>query len=257
MNILQALILAIIEGFTEFLPISSTGHMTLATHLMAIPETEFVKSFMIIIQIGAIAAIAVVYYKKILTDFPTWKKVITAFIPQAVLGLALYKFIKSQLIGNAIVVVVSLIVGGIILILFEKIVSKKILEQKEIIDLGYKKSAYIGLFQAISMIPGVSRSAATIIGGVLQGLSRKSAVEFSFFLAIPTMAAATLLDLAKIGFSFDSSQYMILSVGTIGSFLTGLLAIKGFLKYVQNHSLAIFGYYRIVIGLLYLFLIIL
>lgn len=255
MNIFQAIILSIVEGVTEFLPISSTGHLTLATHLLKIPESEFVNSFIIIIQLGAIAAVALIYFKRLVSDWQSWKRVLVAFLPASIIGFALYKSIKSLLIGNQLVVVLSLIIGGVLIIIFDKYKSKKIEEHTiNIQNLPYKNSLLIGLFQAISIIPGVSRSASTIIGGIFQGLSKKDAVEFSFLLAIPTMLAATIYDLKNVGSTFTNDEYTLLAVGVLGSFITALVVIKAFLKYVESRSLAIFGYYRIVIGFLYYFL---
>jgi undecaprenyl-diphosphatase len=181
MSIFQTFVLSIVEGITEFLPISSTGHLVLASKLLDLPQTEFVKSFEIIIQLGAIMAIVVLYFKKLIENKKLYPKILTAFLPSAIIGFILYKFIKQYLIGNPQIVLVSLFIGGILLIVLEKILAKtKIKNDLTIEDLSFKSCLLIGLSQTISMIPGVSRAAATIIGGMSVGLSRSSAVEFSF-----------------------------------------------------------------------------
>jgi undecaprenyl-diphosphatase len=248
MNLIQALILSVIEGITEFLPISSTGHMILTANLLKITETDFVKSFEIIIQLGAILAVAIIYFRKLLNQRILWPKLAVAFLPTAIIGFTLYKVIKNILLGNAWIVVISLFIGGIILIL-----SDKFLKNKEVStgSLSYKQAFIIGLCQSVSIIPGVSRSAASIIGGLLVGLNRNDAVEFSFMLAIPTMIAATGLDLIKSSHNFSITQYEILTVGLIGAFITALIAVKTFLKYVKNHNFSAFGVYRIILALTY------
>lgn len=251
MDFLQAVFLSIIEGITEFLPISSTGHLILTSNLLQIPETEFVKSFAIIIQLGAIFAVVFLYWKTLIQSFNIWKNIIIAFIPTGVLGLTLYKLIKDTLLGSPLIVVVSLFIGGVILIIFEKTFEEKSYHLENIERLSLKQALIIGLIQSISMIPGVSRSASTIIGGLLVGMKRKTAVEFSFLLAIPTMFAATGLDLIKTHFKFSSSEYLILVIGLVGAFVTATLAIKFFVKFVQTHTLTSFGIYRIVIAILY------
>jgi undecaprenyl-diphosphatase len=244
MSPLQALILSIVEGVTEFLPVSSTGHLVLASNLLLVPQTDFVKSFEIFIQLGAILAVVWLYRKKML-DIKSWKLVLPAFIPTAVLGLIFYHFIKTYLLGNTQVTLAALFLGGLILILLDKIPHKKSG------PLDTKTAVLIGLAQSVSMIPGVSRSAATIVGATLLGIDKKEAVEFSFLLAVPTLAAATGLDLIKSNFAFDSAQWLLLVVGFAGAFITALLAIKFFIKYVQTHDFKAFGIYRIALALLY------
>jgi len=202
MTLFHSILLSIIEGVTEFLPISSTGHMILAVRAIRIPETEFLKSFEIIIQLGSILAIVFLYAKRIVTDKTSWLKIFVAFLPSGIVGFILYKIIKQYLLGNPLVVVISLFVGGIVLILIEGYLKPKGKEVK-ISELTIPQAILIGLFQTISIIPGVSRSGATIIGGMLTGLSRKEAVEFSFLLAIPTMAVATGYDLIKSSPNFS------------------------------------------------------
>jgi undecaprenyl-diphosphatase len=251
MNIFQAVILSIIEGITEFLPISSTGHLILASHVLRIPQTEFVKSFEIIIQLGAIVSVVVLYFKKLIHSKMLYKRLLLSFLPTALFGFTLYRVIKTYLLGNSLVVVLSLFIGGIFLILFEKYFpQKKTIKTME--NASKKDAVIIGLFQSVSMVPGVSRSAATIIGGMTVGFDRKSAVEFSFLLAIPTMAAATGLDLVKSGFSFSSYEFLLLGIGFIVSFITAWVAVKYFLSYVQKNTLVPFGMYRILIAILFL-----
>ena len=248
MNSIQVIILSIVEGITEFLPISSTGHLILVSNLLKITQTEFVKSFEIIIQLGAILAVLVIYFRKLITDlnFDLWKKILVAFLPSAVFGLMFYKLVKTYLIGNSFVVVISLLVGGIIMILFEKYYKKKN------VKLTLKSYFIIGMFQIFSMIPGISRAFATIFGGMVMGLDRKKATEFSFFLAIPTMFAATLLDLIKTDLSiWTNSNYLLLSMGFVGSFITAYLTIKLLIQFVNNHNFKIFGIYRIIISIIF------
>ena len=243
MNILHAVILSIIEGITEFLPISSTGHMILASTLLKIQETDFVKSFQIIIQFGAIFAVLLLYWKKLLTNKETFIRVLVAFIPTAIVGLVLYKFIKDILLGNPWIVVWSLGIGGILLILLEKFYTEK--QQK----LSVFHAFLIGCVQSLSVIPGVSRAAATIVGARLLGVGREDAVEFSFLLAIPTMAAATGLDLLKSGKHFTGSQYELLGIGFIGAFITAFITVKWFIGFVKTHTFIPFGIYRILAAL--------
>ncbi|KKU92248.1 MAG: Undecaprenyl-diphosphatase [Microgenomates group bacterium GW2011_GWA1_48_10] len=249
-TIFQALLLSLVEGITEFLPISSTGHLILASQILDVAQTEFVKSFEIVIQFGAILAVVFLYRQRLVKDFEGWKKIITAFIPTAILGLILYKIVKSSLLGNSWVVVVSLFVGGILLVAIEKYFKSKE-RVKDFAKLSYKQSFLIGLGQSVSMIPGVSRSAATIITGMFLGMDRKSAAEFSFLLAVPTMAAATGLDLLKSRWAFSIDEYLLLTIGFVGAFFSALLAVKYFIEFVQKHTFVGFGIYRIVVALLF------
>lgn len=250
MDTTQAIILSIVEGLTEFLPISSTGHLVLAAEVLGIPQTEFVKSFEIFIQLGAILAVVFLYHKKLLTaGLKFWRNILLAFIPTAVLGLIFYKIIKDLLLGNIYVTLSALLMGGIVLIFLNKLLPYK--NNLELEDLSLKQALYIGFFQAISMIPGVSRAAATIIGGISQGLNKKAAVEFSFLLAIPTMLAATSLDLIRSNYSFSVFEYQTLAVGFIGSFFTALLAIKFFINFIAIHDFKLFGVYRILLAIIF------
>ncbi len=252
MTIIQTIILGIVEGVTEFLPISSTGHMILAGKLMGVADSDFTKSFEIIIQFGSILAVVILYWKKFFAGKDIWKKVFTAFLPTAIIGFLLYKILKNYLLGNDLVVVWALFLGGLALILFEiwykKQNTPKITDTK---DINYRKSFVVGLAQSLSIIPGVSRSAATIVGGMLMGISRETIIEFSFLLAIPTMAAATGYDLLKSGLSFSSSQIYLLVLGFIVSFIVAMISIKWLLDYVKSHTFISFGIYRIIIAVLF------
>jgi undecaprenyl-diphosphatase len=256
---MQAVIMAIVEGVTEFLPISSTGHLVLTAKLLSIPQTEFVKSFEIIIQLGAIFSVLLMYGKKISTDWQRMKRILIAFLPTGILGLLLYKIVKTYLLGNEMVTVLALLVGGITIILFENLKFKnfnlKSNQNLLIYQLNTKQALIIGLVQAVSMIPGVSRALATIFGGMGVGLSRKEATEFSFLLAIPTMAAATGLDLVKSGWSFTANEWIILGVGFAGAFITAWLTVKWLIGYVQKHDFKLFGIYRVVLGFIFLFMV--
>jgi undecaprenyl-diphosphatase len=251
MNIFHTVILSVIEGITEFLPISSTGHMILASTLLKIAETDFVKSFEIIIQLGAILAVLILYWKKLLLNKKTLINVIIAFLPTAFIGLVLYKYIKSVLLGNPWIVVWSLGIGGVLLILLEIFHKEKTTIEET--DMSPKKAFIIGCAQSLSVIPGVSRAAATIAGAMLTGMGRAEAVEFSFLLAIPTMAAATGLDFLKSAKHFTGSQYELLGLGFVIAFLTALVVVKWFIGFVKKYTFIPFGIYRIVIALAFVF----
>lgn len=250
MTILHAIILGIIEGLTEFLPISSTGHMILTSSILGIPETEFVKTFEIAIQIGAILAVLSLYFKKLIMSPPLWGKLIVAFIPTGIVGFLAYETIKMYLF-NPLTVSISLIVGGVILILLNKWTERKS-SYASIEKVSYIDALKIGVIQCLSMIPGTSRAAATIFGGVFAGFDRKQAAEFSFLLAIPTMAAATGYDLLKSGITFSSGEWQLLSIGFITALISAIFAVRWFIAFLTKHGFKLFGYYRIVIGILFL-----
>ncbi|NUO00505.1 MAG: undecaprenyl-diphosphate phosphatase [Saprospiraceae bacterium] len=251
MTIIQSIIIAIIEGLTEFLPISSTGHMILASTIMKIHEDDFVKTFEISIQLGAILAIVLMYAKRFLQGISIYLKLGFAFLPTAAIGFLAYDFIKTYLF-NSTIVSISLIVGGIILILIDKKVAEQKSSTIDLEGISYKRAFSIGLIQCFSMIPGVSRAAATIIGGVFNGLDKKQATEFSFLLAVPTMFAATGYDLLKTSINFTDHELFLLGLGLVIAFITAWIAVKIFLKIVENYGFKHFGYYRIVIGVLFL-----
>ncbi len=254
MNEIQAIIIGIVEGLTEFLPISSTGHMILASAALNIDSNEFVKTFEVAIQLGAIMAIVLLYARKFLTTFKLYPKLIVAVLPALAIGFLAHSFIKAHLF-NAVVVSVSLIVGGIILILIDKWLVGKESEVTEVEDISYKNAFQIGLAQCVSMIPGVSRAAATIVGGVFNGFNKKQAMEFSFLLAVPTMIAATGYDLlksVKAGVVIGSHEIYLLAIGSVVAFIFAWFAVKIFLKIVQNYGFKHFGYYRIILGVSFL-----
>lgn len=252
MDILSAVYLGIIEGVTEFLPISSTGHLILASKIFYIPETEFLKSFEIIIQTGAILAVITLYWRRFLLEKEVLYRIIVAFLPTGILGLLLYRFIKIWL-GSESIVVWSLLLGGIALIVFERWHTTEREIHVDIARLSYKQVFLVGCFQSLAMIPGVSRSGATIVGGLVLGFERSMIVEFSFLLAVPTMLAATGLDLLKNYKNFSASDTSVLTIGFIVSFIVAWLSIKWLLKFVRNHTFTIFGVYRILIALIFLF----
>jgi undecaprenyl-diphosphatase len=254
---LNSIILSIVEGITEFLPISSTGHLILTSNILNIAQTDYVKDFEIIIQLGAIFAVIFLYSKTLLTSKETWTKIIVAFLPTAVVGFVLYKFIKHFLLGNTYITLFALFFGGIALIILELLYKEKERHIDKIENMSFKNAFLIGIFQSFAVIPGVSRSAATIVGGLFLGTKRKTAVEFSFLLAIPTMFAASTLDILKSNFfSYSSDQYLFLLVGFVGSFIIAILAIKFFLDFIKKHTFIPFGIYRIIISILYLLLIV-
>lgn len=251
MTWLQTVILGIIEGITEFLPVSSTGHMIIASSIMGISTDEFTKLFEVCIQFGAILSVVVLYWKKFFdfSRFRFYMKLIVAFIPAAIFGLLFSKKIDA-LLGDSMVVGVTLLLGGIVLLFIDKMFKNTTLDKDN--DITYPKAFIIGCFQVLAMIPGVSRSAATILGGLQQKLTRKLAAEFSFFLAVPTMFAATvkkLWDFHKEGFTFQPGQMSMLVVGNIIAFIVALVAIRTFITYVQKHTFRAFGVYRIIAGI--------
>jgi undecaprenyl-diphosphatase len=254
MTLIQAIIIAIVEGLTEFLPISSTGHMILTSAALKMQNTEFLKTFEISIQIGAIMAIVLMYIKRFFRGIEIYKKLIVAFIPTAIVGFLAYGFIKEYLF-SPLIVSVSLIVGGIILIIIDKKVTGKVTQYNEVENMSVKHAFFIGLVQCISMIPGVSRAGATIVGGVFNGLNKKQATEFSFLLAVPTMFAATGYDLLKTPLVFTSYEIILLAAGLVTAFIFAWIAVKIFLVLIEKFGFLYFGWYRILIGLVFLVLI--
>lgn len=251
MSIGEAIVLAIVEGITEFLPVSSTGHMIIVSSFMGIASDPFVKTFTVAIQLGAIASVLILYWRRFLQTINFYIKLLIAFIPAAVIGFLLNDYI-DQLLERVEVVALMLIIGGAIFLYLDKIFNYKDEAQREPSNLSAFK---IGLFQCIAMIPGVSRSAATIIGGLTQKLSAKSAAEFSFFLAVPTMFAATaykLLKYYKLGNSFSNAELINLGVGNAIAFVVAVVAIRSLMQVVSKYGFKFFGYYRIVIGLIIL-----
>jgi undecaprenyl-diphosphatase len=251
-SIFQAIIIAIIEGITEFLPVSSTGHMIITQHLLGVGDDPFVKAFIVNIQFGAILSVVILYWSRFFQSIDFYFKLFAAFLPSAILGVLLNDLIDS-LLESPTTVAVSLLLGGVVLVFIDKILNPS----KEVV-VTFPKAFVIGLAQCVSMIPGVSRSAATIIGGMTQGLTRKQAAEFSFFLAVPTMFGASALKLYK-GFSehpdiFQGDNLMLLLVGNVVAFLVAMLAIRFFVSFLTKHGFRVFGWYRIILGGLLLIL---
>jgi undecaprenyl-diphosphatase len=255
MNLIHALILALVEGLTEFLPVSSTGHMIIASTFMGIASDPFVKMFTVAIQFGAILSVVVLYYKRFFRDFKFYLRLLVAFIPAVICGLLLKDTIDA-LLENIAVVAVALIVGGILFLFIDQIFEANEGREQDVDDISYGKAFIIGCFQVLAMVPGVSRSAATIIGGLSQGFNRTIAAEFSFFLAVPTMFAATAKTfydfLGEGGGSFTSDQISLLAIGNVAAFIVAWVAIRGFISFLSKYGFKIFGYYRIVVGLILL-----
>ncbi len=247
MSILESIFLGALEGLTEFLPVSSTGHLILVSTLFGIDQTEAHKSYEIAIQLGSILAVLFYYTKRVFSSRDLWLKIGVAFIPTGLAGLFLYSTVKSLFAPET--VVYMLIIGGIIMILME--LRRKEDSGVEIESVSYKHALMIGIAQSFAMVPGTSRSAATIIGGLLAGLNRKAAVEFSFILAVPTMLIATGYDLYKNAGHFVVDDWSLLAVGFISAFIFAMLAIRFFLAFVSKFDFIPFGVYRIVIGILF------
>ena len=252
MNIIHVIVMAITEGVTEFLPISSTGHMVLVSKLLGIEQTNFVKSFEIIIQLGAILAAVILYAKMLFANRALLYKVAVAFIPAAVVGLVGYKLIKDILLGNAWITVVALLLGGIALIALEYKLKDERGTKLTLKSITYREALLIGLAQSVSIIPGVSRAAATIMGGLLTGMNRKSAVEFSFMLAIPTMIAASGLDVLESRDAIIQGNMLYLGLGFVIAFAVAYAVIRWMLKFIQTNTFIPFGIYRIVLALLFM-----
>ncbi len=255
MSFFHAIILGIIEGFTEFLPISSTAHLMLVSRILDIAQTDFVKTFEVFIQLGAITAVVFFFFPRLIKDRFLWKKILIAFIPTAIVGFVLYKIIKSYLIGNTLIALWALLIGGLALIVVEKIISRKPVNNESGVESISNTQAFcIGLIQSVAVIPGVSRAAATIVPMLLMGSSRKAATEFSFLLAIPTIAAASGYDLLH-NVSAINGHYGVLAVGFIVSFLAALLSIKFLISHIQNHKFISFGVYRVGLSIVFFVLI--
>lgn len=257
MNTLHSIIIAIVEGLTEFLPISSTGHMIITEKALGITETDFIKVFTIAIQLGAILAVVVLYWKKFF-DFKRWQfyvKLAAAVVPALILGFLFSKKIDA-LLESSLTVAISMLVGGVILLFIDNVFKNPTVDSEE--KISFPKAIIIGIWQCIAMIPGVSRSAASIIGGMQQKLTRSAAAEFSFFLAVPTMLAATGYKLYKyykdFG-GFSSAEIKQLAIGNVVAFIVAMLAIKFFIGFLKKYGFRVWGIYRIIIGILLLVLI--
>lgn len=251
MEIWQAIVLAIIEGITEFLPVSSTGHMIIASSFMGIASNSFVKMFTVAIQFGAILSVIVLYKEKFFKSIDFYLKLFVAFLPAAIIGFLLNDYIDAWL-ENVWVVAISLLIGGLFLLFVDRIFATEQTDK----EINYLMALKIGFFQVIAMLPGVSRSAATIIGGLQQQLNRKQAAEFSFFLAVPTMFAATVYKMYKFQkeHTFNNDDLLLLFIGNIVAFVVAMIAIKAFISFLTKYGFKAFGYYRIALGLILLIL---
>lgn len=258
MNLIEAIILAIIEGLTEFLPVSSTGHMIIGSSVMGIAAHPFVKVFTVAIQFGAILSVVALYWRRFFQNFGFYVKLLVAFLPAAFFGLLFKKQIDA-LLENIVVVALALIAGGVVFLLLDDFFKRQSQRATSVEqDVTLRRALSIGFFQVISMVPGVSRSAATIFGGLANGLSPTTAAEFSFFLAVPTMFAATcksLYDFVKEeGGTLSRDEFMLLTVGNLVAFLVAMAAIRFFIQYLTQHGFRVFGWYRIVVGIVILIL---
>lgn len=260
--VIKAIILGVVEGITEFLPISSTGHLIIAEEFFKLDPKKFKDAFDVIIQLGAILSVVVVFWNKLWPfsgsrekqkdTWILWSKVLIAVIPAVVIGLKFDKVIKAKLF-NPITVAITLVLYGVVLIIIEDYHKNKTnFRITNLRQLDYKTAVIIGIFQCLAMVPGTSRSAATIIGAMLLGLARSEAAEFSFFLAIPTMFGATAHDIYKTGLSFNGMQWITVGVGFVVSFLVALVVIKAFMGYIKRKDFKPFGYYRIILGIIVL-----
>jgi undecaprenyl-diphosphatase len=255
MTIIDAILLGTLEGLTEFLPISSTGHLIMASHLLGLEQTNAHKTFEVAIQLGSILAVLFLFAKRLLVDKMLWVKIIIAFLPTAIFGFLFYKTIKA-LFGIE-TVAIMLIVGGFIFLIVEYFRrNHDDSKDKTIDDLSIKEALTIGLFQSLSMVPGTSRSGATMIGGLFAGLSRKSAAEFSFLLAIPTMFVATFYDLYKNRSEMIIDDYSLLAIGFITAFVVAFFTVRAVMNFLTTHTFVAFGIYRIVIGLAFWFFVV-
>lgn len=252
MSWLAVWILSVVEGLTEFLPVSSTGHMILAGQLWQLPQGEFMKSFEIIIQLGAILAVLSAYWRTLLKQKDYWTRIIAGFIPTMVIGLLFYKVVKYYFLGNVGLTLWGLGIGGILILVIEKWLKAQPIQNRTISSLTLIQAAVIGVFQGMAIIPGVSRSAATILPGLVMGMSRQAAVEFSFLLALPVMSAAAALDVYKSGFHFTSNEWFQLGMGLVIAFVVARLTVSFLIKFVAKHDLRIFGWYRVVLVAVYL-----
>jgi undecaprenyl-diphosphatase len=256
MHFLESLILGIIEGITEFLPISSTAHLILASDILKIQQTDFHKFFEVFIQSGAILAVIFTYFKTIKSNKELIKKIAITFLPTAFFGFILYKIIKNVFFESKIIIIFALIVVGVLFIIVEKILKKNnLISSLELDNLSYKTAFLIGVFQSLAVIPGVSRAGAVILGMIILGFKRKDAVLYSFLVAVPTILSAGLFDLYKTGIntiSLNTSNIISLIIGFLSSFIFALFSTKWLIKYLQNNKLTSFGIYRITIGLLFL-----
>jgi undecaprenyl-diphosphatase len=248
MSLLETIIISIVEGLTEFLPVSSTGHMIITQALLGVESTEFVKAFTVNIQFGAILSVIVLYWKRFFQSWDFYFKLLIAFLPAAIIGLLFIDYIDA-LLESVLVVAIMLVIGGVFMLFVDKWFNKTTVSQ----EMGWKRALKIGFWQCIAMIPGVSRSMATIVGGMSTKLTRKNAAEFSFFLAVPTMAAAGGYKLLKLlldpsGVAMLQDNLITLLIGNLIAFIVAMGAIKFFIGFLTRHGFKVFGYYRIIVG---------
>ncbi len=250
MNFLHSVVLGIVEGFTEFLPISSTGHLILTSTLLRLPATEFWKSFEIAIQLGSILAVVVLYVKRYIKDVPVIKRIVVAFLPTAALGLIFYKLIKQFLLGNSLVVLWSLLLGGAALIIFELLYKEKPTVTEDLSAISYKQCLLIGLCQSVAMVPGVSRSGSTIVGSMLLGVEKRAAAEFSFLVGLPILYGACGIKLLHEWQAIRGPLFWPMVVGIVVAFLSALVVVRPFVAFLRTHSFAPFAIYRLIAGTL-------
>lgn len=251
MNIFEALILGIVEGVTEFLPVSSTGHLIMTAHALGVAQSDFVKTFEIAIQLGAIASVVFLYWRTLLARKELIKNMLIAFVPTAALGAVLYPIIKNVLLESVVTVLWALALGGVFIIAFERWRARAPTHGKELYELTARQSFLIGAIQAMAFVPGVSRAAATIVGGLASGLSKKAAVEFSFLLAVPTMFGATAFDIFQNADTLVAGNSLLLGIGFISAFFVSILAMRFLVRFIERHSLMPFGIYRIAAAVLF------
>ncbi len=252
MNLFDVVILSLVEGLTEFLPVSSTGHLIVLSELLGLSVGSFGTSFNIAVQLGAILAIVLLYWRSVWWDHRLAGRIVLAFLPTALVGLIFYPLIKEHLLVNSELVAIMFLLGGLALIGFELWHARRAESAVDLSEVSTKQALIIGLFQTVAIIPGVSRSAATIVGGLWLGLKRQVIVEFSFLLAVPTMAAAVSFDLLQSAPVFTAAEFGWLLLGFILSFIFAWLSVKFLLIYITRYSFIPFGVYRIVVGIILL-----
>ncbi len=255
MSFFEVLIFGLVEGITEFLPISSTAHLDFTRIILGLNLTNFLKSFQIAIQLGAILAVVYLYKDKLIHQKKYLSQIITAFIPTGIIGFVLYKIVKNYFFGNSFIMIISLFLGGILILFFEKYYKKEG-EKKDILSFSKKDLILLGIFQSLAIIPGISRSLSVIFGGKILNIEKKTITEFSFLLAIPTMLSATVYDLYKNGFAFEKGEWLDLSLGFMISFFVALFVVRWLLDYISKNSFAVFGWYRIFLAVILAFFLI-
>lgn len=251
MDLFDVFILSVVEGVSEFLPISSTGHLILASDILGIKPNSFSTTFNIAIQLGAIMSVVYLYFKKLVNDLSLLKKLFVAFLPSVVVGFLFYPLIKNFFLESTLVTTIALFLGGIVLLMIEKVRKEPSNKEIDFSKINYRNALLIGFFQSVSVIPGVSRAAATIIGGLSLGLNRSTATEFSFLLAIPTMFAATFYDIYKTGSSITTQGYHLILFGMLLSFVFSLVTVKFLINFVKRNSFSAFGVYRIIVAAIF------